>query len=350
MEIQGCKFQFKMNGKPRNYCNLDVSENGYCIFHSTSVKGSNYKETLKKEVERTDHWLEGVQITEDLTNINLTGAKMPRANFEGISIKGVLLDYANLEAAIFRSAVLSEVSFYSSNLQGAIFDRAKSNGEFSLDLRCSDIGGTSFIGSKFKTFKLQDVIISKPFRTTYLLNSSIFEEKNGDWESAAYIYSTIAERSRKDWNNQAEDEAIFRAMTCRHRRRIKANPIVPNSYIRNWIIPSIRAGATGLFWYLHREIWGYGSKPLRLFTIMVLTIVGFATLFAITDGVVSKNYQGLLSNSIFFSIQSFLSMTYGNILPKSKFSEALGTLEAFIGLSLFSLFIVSLSAKLIRRI
>jgi uncharacterized protein YjbI with pentapeptide repeats len=270
---------------------------------------------------------------------------MPRANFEGAKIESSLMDRANLEGAIFRNAVLSNVSFCHSNLQDAIFDRAvfKPIDEYSADLRDADIGGTTFLGAKIDAIRFQGIRLSKPTNVYLLLNSLSFEEQIGNWDVASTIYTAFGKRAREDWDILSEDSATFAAMTCKHRRIIHAGPITSKSYFRNWIVPSVKEGPKGIWWFLQRIVWGYGYRPINIATVILATIALFSAMLFLA-GVTS------ILDSILLSTQSFFTVTFGKIVPPNKLCEAIGTFEAFLGVILVSLFVVSLVARFMRRI
>ena len=352
MNNKSCQYLFQMPGRPRERCNLATHHGDNCIFHSHTSNTKEFFEKLEKEIQKADHWLEGIIFHHDLKNINLTYSKMPQANFAGINLEFVSLDHSNLEGSIFRNSKLEGVSFYSSNLQDVVFDLAKfiKSENTIIDFRDSEIGGATFTGVNFSTLRLQNIKISKPTRITYFLNSSIFEFKNGNWDIAAYIYSTLGDRARKDWDNLSEDKATFMAMTCRHRRIIKAAPVFNFPSIKNWIVPTFNEGLKGILWYLHRVSWGYGYKPFRLIICMVSVIILFATFFLLFNSLNSESTIHIFINSLLLSTQSFFSMTYGKIIPTNKIGETLGTFEAFIGTVFVSLFVVSLTVKFMRRV
>lgn len=338
-----CQYEFKMPEKPRQYCGLPAKDGGFCCLHSPDRSDTDYIEFLINEVRRPDHWLEGARIRHDLKGIVLSGARMPRAVFEGARIESVTLDFANLEGAIFRSTQLSNVSFAHSNLQHAVFDRAASRSiaEYSIDFRDADLGGASFEGAKIDDVRMEGVIFSKPTEVAMLLSSTSFEEKTGNWEAAAAIYSAIGKRAREDWDILSEDRASFGAMECKHRRMIASPPAVGN-YFLNWIVPTAKGGLQGIWWYLQRVVWGYGYRPIRVVITILLTILVFAFLFALL-GDSSPIDAALLS------AQSFFTVTFGKSLPSNKICEALGTIEAFVGTTLVSLFVVSLASRFMRR-
>lgn len=352
MDSHNCIYTFHKSGRPRAQCNLPRYKGDYCIFHSRSEFSDEFLNLLFDEITKPDHWLEGIYFNHDLKNVNLSNINMPSATFEGLSLNSVSLDSANLEGAVFRNTRLEGVSFYSTYLKDAIFDEAKFiNSENQVtDFRESELGGASFTGVNFYNVRLQNLKLSKPTRISCFLTNPSFEFINGQWDSAAYIYSTLGERARKDWDNQSEDSAIYLAMTCRHRRIISAAPICERVSINNWFMPSIKGGLKGIGWLAHRISWGYGYKPFRLITVLIAIIILFAACFTMTSCITEDTFFHLALKSLLLSTQSLFTISYGTTLPFNKFSEVLGTIEAFIGTILISLFVVSLTLKFMRRV
>lgn len=142
----GCTQHFSHPERPRdrNTCGLLAGSDGLCVFHSSRVE-PGFVQELINEVKKPNHWLEGALIKVDLSRVHLSGARLPRAVFEGIHLIGVALDYALLEDANFRSATLEGTVLYGSNLRRAIFDTAtlRPAANFPVDLRNAELGGTS---------------------------------------------------------------------------------------------------------------------------------------------------------------------------------------------------------------
>lgn len=345
MPYSTCQFPFIMQNRPKNKCDLPIYDGHFCKLHSPSASNEDRLILLYEEKQKYGHWLEGIFLQCDLKKVNLSGVRMPRANFEGANIESSRMDRANLEGAIFRSAVLSNVSFCHSNLQDAIFDRAvfKPINEYSVDLRDAEIGGATFLGAKIDAIKFQGISLSKPTNVYFLLNSLNFEKKTGNWEAASTIYTAFGKRAREDWDILSEDLANFEAMTCKHRRIIHAGPILRKSYFRNWIVPTVKKGPKGILWFLQRIVWGYGYRPLNIAFVILTTIVLFSVMLFLAGGT-------SIIDSILLSTQSFFTVTYGKILPPNKLCEAIGTFEAFLGAILVSLFVVSLATRFMRRI
>src|SRR6266478_6845496 len=100
-----CSWRFTHPGCPRPLCGLQAGPAGLCIFHSDGHEPSSER-ALLEEVAKPDHWLEAARIKQLPPGVNLSGAKLPRANFEGTTLVNVILKDALLDGANFRSAML----------------------------------------------------------------------------------------------------------------------------------------------------------------------------------------------------------------------------------------------------
>jgi uncharacterized protein YjbI with pentapeptide repeats len=352
-----CSWLFVHPDAPLPNCNLPSGPDGLCIFHSPSFVPDFVRE-FSDEVARPRHWLEGARIKTDIVGILLSGAKLPYANFEGRHLIRVALDRSLLEGANFRGAVIEGVVLNGSNLRRAAFDRAilRPDDTVPVDLRDTELGGVSLTGAKLRHVRLHGAHFSEQTEVSHLIESPTFEMHTGAWDHAATIYSVIGRRAAEDWDSRSEQTCSFLAMTCRHRRAIVASPLSEGWSSQNWLKPTLSAGLPGIAWALHREGWGYGLSPFRVFGTMIAVILSFGLFVFPFAGLThvshtpEQDHASTILTSLILSLNTFVTLTYGRHVPATTFGEVAGGIEALLANILMSLFLVSLTAKYMRRV
>jgi hypothetical protein len=113
-------------------------------------------------------------------------------------------------------------------------------------------------------------------------------------------------------------------------------------------------------WFL-RESIGYGYKPARALRFVIISIIGFGLLYSLIDLVLYfiagnsvtdlKDFiyscmNGFLKR-IYFSGITFTTIGYGDITPSNILSKIIAVIEGCLGVSIFSLLIVSLTKRYI---
>src|SRR5258708_30657102 len=93
-------------------------------------------------------------------------------------------------------------------------------------MRDAELGGASFTGATLKSLKLHGIRFSEPSVVGYLLKEPCFEMETASWAAAAAVYAAIGKRASEDWDFTSADRSAYLAMTCIHRRRIEAGPLV----------------------------------------------------------------------------------------------------------------------------
>ncbi len=162
-------------------------------------------------------------------------------------------------------------------------------------------------------------------------NCVIGEEKRGkrgDFSSAMNIYLCL-----KQWYTNAAmydiaGKFFFREMTARRKAlKWRPNPL-----------PRIRQT---LYWLLY----GYGERPWQVFASAVVVVLGLALVyFAI--GTLTPN---TFLNSLYYSAISFTALGYGSWAPHpTGWVKALGAFEAFVGVFMMALFLITFTRKMMR--
>lgn len=94
-------------------------------------------------------------------------------------------------------------------------------------------------------------------------------------------------------------------------------------------------------------ISGYGTNPLRMLGVILATIVLFGTLYYFVP---IFDYHGVTSwlEHIYASGITFFAVGYGDLFPLNVITKMVSLIEAFMGVSATSYFLVLLSRKVIR--
>ena len=85
-------------------------------------------------------------------------------------------------------------------------------------------------------------------------------------------------------------------------------------------------------------LWGYGEKPNRVFRLsfLLILICTFIYYFHPESSVETKDN---LVNSIYYSIVTFTTLGYGDILQKDEFLKIISAIEALLGMSFWGILI-----------
>ncbi|MDP9178009.1 MAG: pentapeptide repeat-containing protein [Gemmatimonadota bacterium] len=354
-----CQVRFSHPKAPRAVCDRVAQADGLCIFH-TDRPVESFKDFLLAELSGS-HWLEKANIKCDLTGSLLSNVNLPCSNFEGRRLERVTFKNALLDEANFRDTVLKSVSFQNSSLRRANFEFADflSDPDSPIDFTFAELGGI-ILSSNIGISKLEGATFSYPTVVSALASEAVHEFVVGRWQAAGAIYTVIAQRAQADWDFDAFDRATYFAMTCQHLLFIDARPRIGKGWWKNWILPSAKSGIGGISWLLHRLAWGYGLRPFRSLSIMLVVIIGVgAVLFPVLGmrGVSDSGDQAaeaVVSHSVvaglLLSLGAFTGVVFGSAVPATRLGEFVAVLEGLVGMILLSLFLVALGARYLRRI
>ena len=341
-----CNFKFQMPGRPREYCGLPVIKDGRCCLHTRGTEETIAIDLIKSEIKKKSHWLEGIYLPQNINNLNLSGANMPRANFEGCLLKYVIIKNANLESAIFSNSILYCVSFNDSNLKKARFVFASfeddKRGGWSVDLRGADIGGSDFTSAKLENARLESTIFSRNTDIKRFLDFKNFEENNEQWDAATSIYTAMSRAAIMHGDIISEDTSNYFSMSCRHRKMINAGQLRSGFRLNNWVLPSLKAGLNGIWWLLQRVVWGYGYKPGRLLVSIPIIVSLFVFPILLYCDI-------SLTQAFMLSAKFFLGIGINSMSFQGTFLDIIAIIEGFMGAIFLSLFVVSLSARYFRK-
>jgi len=236
--------------------------------------------------------------------------------------KGIDLSKLNLRDIILKEAFLRDAHFEGSELCGSHLERAYL--EFA-----------HFEGAELHFARLESALL---WSAEFPPNTKLENVDWGSyilWEEMARTYSAaaITYRRLKTWHTNAgmydtAGEFFFREMTVRR----KALKWLPNPFPRAWS-------------KLLSLICGYGERPFRVIASAVVVVLGLALIyFAI--GTLTPN---TFLNSLYYSAVSFTALGYGQWAPQpTGWVKGLGAFEAFMGVFMMALFLITFTRKMIR--
>ena len=99
--------------------------------------------------------------------------------------------------------------------------------------------------------------------------------------------------------------------------------------------------------YINWGISDYGTKPLRMFIFILFLILGFAIIYFMCPFLKFGNANTFI-DYIYISGITFFTVGYGDILPLNELTKIIVLMQAFLGVSSMSYFLVVLSRKIIR--
>jgi hypothetical protein len=86
---------------------------------------------------------------------------------------------------------------------------------------------------------------------------------------------------------------------------------------------------------------GYGEKPFRVITSAAVVVLGLAGIYSVSELTVPS--------SLYYSAVSFVALGYGSwVTTPAAWVRALGAMEAFIGVFMMALFLVTFTRKMTR--
>jgi uncharacterized protein YjbI with pentapeptide repeats len=248
----------------------------------------------------------------DLTHTSLKEADLEYACLQEARLHGTNLQYSNLSGAKLQMSQLFDAKLKGARLNGANLEGA--------DLSDAELAGAYLSGAQFdNSTKLHDTNWGD-----YLIG----EEIDGYFDSALDTY-----RRLKIWYTNAgmydvAGKFFYREMEARRKaRHWKAEPHLK---LWDWIL---------------RLLCGYGEEWPRVIIWSAAVVLGLALIyFAI--GTLTPN---TFLNSLYYSSVSFTALGYGSWAPKpTGWVKGLGAVEAFMGVFMMALFLVTFTRKMTR--
>ncbi len=235
----------------------------------------------------------------DLRGLNLHGFILKNANLAGANLQGVDLSFAHLEGADLSFAHLEGADLSFAHLEGADLFSA----ELSPDTKLADVKWENYVLDETKKWRLGP--IENPYRRL-----KIWYTNAGMYDIAAEFYYREMEARRKSlkWRSQS---------TFRHRLALE----------------------------MSRLFFGYGERWNRILIWMAAVLFGLAGAYHLWGSFSSSSFL----DTLYYSAVSFTALGYGQWAPQpTGWAKALGAAEAFIGVSMMALLLVTFVRKWTR--
>jgi len=360
---------------------LKNSEKGYCIFHEPRKDKDieKFSEGIRNKFENKDYDFRGYWFPEETTNFGLCtfgigiladfgGANFKgQANFVGCTF-GILAD--------FREATFEELAdFGGANFKGnAYFGRATFKGQANFKgsafKKWADFGGSTFEGQvdfRWRTFEKLANFGGSIFKGQANFRWSTFE---GEASFIGCIFKKAIYLDGAAFKIPTGVDRLFRkAKIAWHR---EGNYVEEGKchyqemdYIRKQKRWDIRYIWANLF---HRSLHGYGEKPHRVIIWAAVIITTCALLF-MNFGIGETRFFGAnlptynifktlfnlynlslsdlanIGRYFYFSVVTFTTLGYGDLRPVHPISHLISSIEAFVGMFMMALFVLTFGRK-----
>lgn len=272
------------------------------------LDGETYLDLRGIRIEQTQ--LDGMLIRK----VNLRWSTIRDVGFKGAKLVECNLSQANFSECYFRRAVFQKCDIVNSKFDSSDFSNARidaSRLDFATFRNC-EIHLTSIAF-------LQDAnpqVLARVCRNLKL--NAISMGHFGDAGELAYMEKTY---ERHILYNQA-----FSRERDARGKRFKAIAYWLDAVIFNWL-------------------WGYGEKPWRLASGMLLAIFGFGTLQYALNGIPGRGWW----EHVYFSGITFASIGYGDLVPAEPIPRVLAVLEGILGVTFLGMLIASATKKIMNR-
>lgn len=349
-----CKWVSK--GDRNLKCSRHANSSGYCIFHK--------KDKTKREIALFDAYIKKGKISdftgfyfEDKFDIN----KVVNFEYEKLKFCEAIFKYeASFNGFIFENSVdftdthfESYVDFKESVFLGnCIFNKTIFESKYINEqiFQKTNFNGQKLIIEKCVKFPRLDGVVFSPY-TKFIFKNTYYNEENSLCGRNNYRIARIQAKKIEDNDNIGYYYYNERNYASNLLKTKKYNGY--NNYLVN-----------DFFDFLSKHFIGYGEKPIKLLLISFSIISLFAFIYLFT-GIKSLDYGlikiNLLNNtylpyelasfyieSWYFSMMTFSTVGYGEVIAFGFLSKILVCIEVFLGITTHATWTSVLLSRMIK--
>jgi len=324
-------------------------------------------------------FVEAIDLSDlDLSGIKLSNVQLFRANFNGSNLDRAIMQEAYLGYATFNPVKSKIASLQSIDLRGAHLHNAEfreadlTAAQFQGESRPPDLAafldntdfrganlflanfkGCYFYGTKLERASIRGAdVFDAHLEEVDWGSYKIGEEIKKDFYSAESIYHRL-----KLWYTTAgfydiAGEFFFREMTARRKNfwwqgsqsksfRELLHPFEPKGLSRA-IFP--RKPFHWAWSKLLSVLWGYGERPIRVVISVFVVVLVLAAAYYLWGSFSSSSFW----DTLYYSAVSFTALGYGWAPQPTGWAKGVGAAEAFVGVFMMALFLITFIRKITR--
>jgi uncharacterized protein YjbI with pentapeptide repeats len=282
-----------------------------------------------------------------LKNTKFGGAIFENAYFGGANIENAYLKGANLKGAYLRGAILKN-----SRLDCTCLENAEMSG---TDLQNVKLWNSDLTGAKLQNSNMRNAEFNEK---TVLYNANLYQskfdnstlkfayanldkialqEKNKEYKKAKEVYKNLKNYFKQEGMSNISGEYYYREKLMETKYNWKEKKYL--KWIGNMLL---------------NLITGYGERPLNILIWWISIIFGYAFIYYFFNGIYNSIANNIISynpnflETLYFSINTFMTLSFGDLVPKSGFFQIFSSFEALLGAIFMALFIFVFARKMIR--
>jgi len=329
---------------------LDLS--GKVFESGIDLHGLNLNGVILKGARFPTHFEGNLLVGAKFDGSSLIGADLRTINFQYAQFKKLNKQPTCLAIADLRGSSLLNANFQGADLTGAKFgDVAEAEGYQAAmpddtDFRGANLFRANFKGCYFYGTKLEGAFI----RGADILEAHLDE---ADWGS--YIigeekkkeelhFAESIYRRLKQWYTNAgyydiAGEFLFREMEAK-RKNLRWLQPQERRWLGWWPLRGEKVRLNVYKW-----LYGYGERPWRVLAWAASVVFGLAAAYYFWGSFSSSSFW----DTLYYSAASFTALGYGQWAPQpTGWAKGMGAAEAFIGVFMMALFLVTFVRKLAR--